>query len=128
MCRSPIFSNWKKRTSANSSRVPVNISLMAGAHPSVRASSVAFWRLFAFQKGDMTALEGLFAEDVVSYADGGGYVRAAGVPVSGRKHVATFITALSKYCWKGVTLDWTETNGQAAVLVLRDGVPLGITI
>src|SRR6516162_9656442 len=82
----------------------------------------------AAQKGDMTALEGLFAEDVVSYADGGGYVRAAGVPVSGRKHVATFITALSKYCWKGVTLDWTETNGQAAVLVLRDGVPLGITI
>ena len=76
----------------------------------------------------MTALEGLFAEDVVSYADGGGYVRAAGVPVSGRKRVATFIGALSKYCWKGVTLDWIETNGQAAVLVLRDGVPLGITI
>jgi len=36
----------------------------------------------AAQKGDMTALEGLFAEDVVSYSDGGGLVRAAGVPVS----------------------------------------------
>jgi len=82
----------------------------------------------AAQKGDMTALEGLFAEDVVSYSDGGGYVRAAGVPVSGRKHVATFIAALSKWCWKGVTLDWIETNGQAAVLVLRDGVPFGLTI
>src|SRR5499427_6712675 len=37
----------------------------------------------AAQKGDMTALEGLFAEDVVSYSDGGGLVRAASVPVSG---------------------------------------------
>src|SRR5215469_15325356 len=82
----------------------------------------------AAQNGDMTALEGLFAEDVVSYSDGGGYVRAAGVPVSGRKHVATFIAAISKWCWKGVTLDWVETNGQAAVLVLRDSVPFGLTI
>src|SRR5712672_3042659 len=82
----------------------------------------------AAQKGDMAALEGLFAEDVVSYSDGGGFVRAAGVPVCGRKRVATFIAALSTWCWKGVTLDWVETNGQPAVLILRDGVPFGLTI
>jgi len=82
----------------------------------------------AAQNGDMTALEGLFAEDVVSYSDGGGLVRAAGVPVSGRKKVATFIAAVSTWCWKGVKLDWVETNGQAAVLISRDGVPIGLTI
>jgi len=82
----------------------------------------------AAEKGDMAALEGLFAEDVVSYSDGGGFVRAAGAPVSGRKRVATFIAAISKWCWNGVKLDWVETNGQAAVLVLRDGVPFGLTI
>ena len=82
----------------------------------------------AAQKGDMTALEGLFAEDVVSYSDGGGLVRAAGVPVVGRKRVATFIAAVSTWCWKGVTIDWVETNGQPAVLILRDGVPIGLTI
>jgi RNA polymerase sigma-70 factor (ECF subfamily) len=82
----------------------------------------------AAQKGDMTALEGLFAEDVVSYSDGGGLVRAAGVPVSGRERVAKFIAAVSIWCWKGVTLDWVETNGQATVLILRDGVPIGLTI
>src|SRR6266446_8499731 len=82
----------------------------------------------AAQKGDKTALEALFAEDVVSYSDGGGLVRAAGVPVSGRKRVATFIAAISTSCRKGVTLDWVETNGQAAVLILRDGVPIGLTI
>ena len=82
----------------------------------------------AAQKGDMAALEGLFAEDVVSYSDGGGLVRAAGVPVTGRKRVATFIAAVSTWCWKGVTLDWVETNGQSSVLILRDGVPIGLTI
>jgi RNA polymerase sigma factor (sigma-70 family) len=82
----------------------------------------------AAQKGDMAGLEGLFAEDVVSYSDGGGLVRAAGLPVSGRKRVATFIAAVSRWCWKGVTLEWVETNGQAAVLMLRDGVPIGLTI
>jgi RNA polymerase sigma-70 factor (TIGR02957 family) len=82
----------------------------------------------AAQKGDMAGLEHLFAEDVVSYSDGGGLVRAAGVPVSGRERVATFIAAVSTWCWKGVTLDWVETNGQAAVLILRDGIPIGLTI
>ena len=82
----------------------------------------------AAQKADMAALEGLFAEDVVSYSDGGGLVRAAGVPVTGRKRVATFIAAISAWCWKGVTLDWVDTNGQASVLILRDGVPIGVTI
>jgi RNA polymerase sigma-70 factor (ECF subfamily) len=82
----------------------------------------------AAQKGDVGALEALLAEDVVSYSDGGGFVHAAGVPVSGRKCVATFIAALSRWCWKGVTLDWVGTIGQATVLVLRDGVPFGITI
>ncbi|HEX8897035.1 MAG TPA: RNA polymerase sigma-70 factor [Terriglobales bacterium] len=82
----------------------------------------------AAQKGDMAALEGLFAEDVVCYSDGGGLVRAAGVPVVGRNRVAMFIASVSTYCWKGVTLDWVETNGQAAILILRDGVPIGLTI
>jgi hypothetical protein len=37
----------------------------------------------AAQKGDLATLEGLFAEDVVSYADGGGIVRtAAQAPVA----------------------------------------------
>src|SRR6266576_1837220 len=59
---------------------------------------------------------------------GGGLVRASGVPVSGRKRVATFIAAVSTWCWKSVTLDWVETNGQATVLILRGGVPIGLTI
>jgi len=82
----------------------------------------------AAQNADMAALEALLAEGCCSYADGGGIVHAATAPVSVATTVATFIAALSKWCWKGVTLDWVETNGQTTVLVLRDGVPLGLTI
>ncbi len=79
----------------------------------------------AAQKGDLAALEGLFAEDVVSYADGGGIVRAARVPVSGRERVAKFI-AVASHFWTGVELAWVETNGQAAVLISRDDVPVAL--
>jgi len=80
----------------------------------------------AAQKGDMAGLEGLFAEDVVSYSDGGGVVRAARVPVAGRVRVATFIAAVAKHFWDGVTLSSIEANGQASVLMSRDGVPVAL--
>ena len=63
---------------------------------------------------------------MVSYADGGGIVRAARVPVSGRKRVATFIAAVAPRFWKGVTLAWIEINGQAAALMSRDGAPVAL--
>jgi RNA polymerase sigma-70 factor (ECF subfamily) len=71
----------------------------------------------------MAALEGLLAEDVISYSDGGGLVRAAAVPVSGRERVKAFVEAVSTYFWKGVSVAFVEVNGQAAVLVSRGGVP-----
>jgi RNA polymerase sigma-70 factor (TIGR02957 family) len=80
----------------------------------------------AAQKGDMAALEGLFAEDVVSCSDGGGLVRAARVPVTGRERVAKFIAAVSSHFWNGVTLAWVEANGQDSVLISRDGQPVGL--
>ncbi len=81
----------------------------------------------AAQKGDLAALEGLFAEDVVSYSDGGGVVRtAARAPVFGREHVAKFIAAFASHFWTGITLRWVETNGQGSVLLLRDGIPVAL--
>lgn len=80
----------------------------------------------AAQKGDLVALEGLFAEDVVSYSDGGGLVRAARVPVVGRERVAKFIAAFSSHFWRGVTLAWVEANGQESVLISRNGEPVGL--
>jgi RNA polymerase sigma-70 factor (TIGR02957 family) len=80
----------------------------------------------AAQKGDLAALEGLFASDVVSYSDGGGVVRAARTPVAGRERVAKFIAAFASHFWTGVTLTWIQTNGQSAVLISRDGAPVTV--
>ena len=81
----------------------------------------------AAQKGDLATLEGLFAEDVVSYSDGGGVVRtAARAPVAGRERVAKFVTAFASHFWIGITLRWVETNGQGSVLLSRDGIPVAL--
>ncbi|MEO8131938.1 MAG: RNA polymerase sigma-70 factor [Bryobacteraceae bacterium] len=80
----------------------------------------------AAQKGDIAALEGLFASDVVSYSDGGGIVRAAQKAIIGRERVAQFITAFSSHYWTGVTLSLVEANGQACMLLLRDGAVSGL--
>ena len=80
----------------------------------------------AAQKGDLAALEGLFADDVVSHSDGGGVVRAARVPIAGRERVAKFIAGFASYFWKGLTLAWIEANGQPAVLMYRDGTAVAL--
>jgi len=82
----------------------------------------------AAQNADMAATRSSPRRGCCFLRRWGGIVHAATAPVSGRNHVATFIAALSKWCWKGVTLDWVETNGQTTVLVLRDGVPLGLLL
>ena len=102
---------------ADGRRTPVS----SGEHRRLLEAFIA-----AAKKADMAGLESLFAEDVVSTSDGGGIVRAARAPVVGRERVAKFIATASHF-WTGVTLAWVEINGQAAVLVSREGVPVALT-
>ena len=71
--------------------------------------------LQAAQSGDVTALEQLFASDVVSYSDGNGVKLAARIPVVGRSRVAKFVAAFSGHFWTGKTIEWVELNGQHGV-------------
>jgi len=59
---------------ADGRRTPVN----SGEHRRLLEAFIG-----AAQKGHMAGLENLFAEDLVSYSDGGGLVRSPRVPVSG---------------------------------------------
>ncbi|WP_155368341.1 RNA polymerase sigma-70 factor [Catellatospora vulcania] len=78
--------------------------------------------LTAARAGDFAALEELLASDVVSYSDGGGAVRAAKHPVTGRTTVAKFIVAFAPTFWSGAEVTWIEANGRPSALVSRDGV------
>ncbi|WP_377266942.1 RNA polymerase sigma-70 factor [Peterkaempfera sp. SMS 1(5)a] len=75
----------------------------------------------AAKTGDVAVLEKLFAEDVVSYADGGGAVRASKFPVVGRERVAKYMHAFAPRFWSGVTMEPVETNGRPGLRLYRDG-------
>lgn len=82
--------------------------------------------LTAAQSGELDELERLFAEDIVSYSDGGGVVRASKFPVRGRKTVAKFVRAFHTHFWNGVDVDEATTNGQPSVLLSRDGTVFAV--
>ncbi|MFL1376210.1 MULTISPECIES: RNA polymerase sigma-70 factor [unclassified Nocardiopsis] len=75
----------------------------------------------AARKGDLSALEELLADDVVSYSDGGGAVRASKFPVVGRERVAKYVRAFADRFWEGVAVEEVRANGAAAVRLSRDG-------
>lgn len=83
----------------------------------------------AAQAGDLAGLERLFAAEVVSQADGGGFIRAAQQPVIGRERVAKYIAAIYPWGWSGVTVTIIQANRQACALLSRAGaVALLVTI
>jgi RNA polymerase sigma-70 factor (ECF subfamily) len=80
----------------------------------------------AAQAGDLSALEQLFAEDVTSYADGGGVARAARVPLHGARTVAKVVRAFADWYWEGVEVVPVHVNGQHSVLLRRAGAAFGV--
>ncbi|WP_400995006.1 RNA polymerase sigma-70 factor [Agromyces sp. GXQ0307] len=75
----------------------------------------------AARTGDLDGLERLFAEDVVSYSDGGGVVRASRIPVRSRETVAKYVRAFHTHFWEGVETIQADVNGEPSVLLRRDG-------
>jgi len=85
---------------------------------------VAF--MAAARRGEIEELEKLFAEDVVSYSDGGGLPRISHFPVVGRERVAKFLHAFAPRFWPGVDLTPSVANGQPVALMSRDGQVFGV--
>ncbi|WP_433353047.1 RNA polymerase sigma-70 factor [Micromonospora saelicesensis] len=82
--------------------------------------------LAAARSGELTQLEELLAETAVSYADGGGAVRAAQLPVVGRDNVARYVLGLIRKFGRDLSPEIVESNGQAAILVSRPGTTVAL--
>lgn len=80
----------------------------------------------AAQTGDLVELERLFAEDVVSYSDGGGVVRASKFPVRSRAVVAKYIRAFHTHFWVGVEVTEAEVNGRPSMLLSKEGTTFAV--
>ncbi|RJQ75512.1 RNA polymerase sigma-70 factor [Pseudonocardiaceae bacterium YIM PH 21723] len=106
-----LVSRARKRIAAQR-RVPV-------AATDQRRLLTAF--LSAAMAGDLSTLERLFAQDVVSYTDGGGVKGAARIPVAGAQKVAKFVAAFSGRFWQGIEIRWIEVNGQPGAALSRTG-------
>ena len=91
--------------------------------PAKKADRERLLRAFitAAQQGEVAGLERLLAAEAVSYSDGGGVVRAALVPVSGRARVSKFVASFASHFWAGATITWVEANGGLAAVLSRDG-------
>lgn len=80
----------------------------------------------AARSGNLRELEGLLAADVVNLSDGGGEVRAARIPVTGRTRVAKLIVRTSATFWAGVRLTVIQANGGPSMLISKDGTPVAV--
>jgi RNA polymerase sigma factor (sigma-70 family) len=98
--------------------------------PARRAEGEELARRFfeAAAGGDMDALLGLLAPDVVAHGDGGGKAQAVGHPVAGRQQVARFLTGLFRrgsVLGASIRLAWV--NGQpGAVLYDAQGLVIAV--
>jgi RNA polymerase sigma-70 factor, ECF subfamily len=84
---------------------------------------LAFAFAAAAGSGDLATLEGLLAEDVVLWSDGGPARRAARRPVVGRDRVARFIANLSHRLPEAGTMEFVHLNGEPAVIVRTEQGP-----
>lgn len=89
------------------------------ADPDEHAEVVARF-VDAVTRGDVDLLTGLLAADVVAYTDGGGKVRAAQVPVTGRATVARFLASIMRR-FPIEEVAPVEANGLPAMRLSIDG-------
>jgi RNA polymerase sigma-70 factor (ECF subfamily) len=82
--------------------------------------------LSASQAGDMTAFTSLLAEDVITWADGGGKVQTVPRPIYGQQAVARFWLSVARKSPRPLTYTPEEINGEPAVLFWDEGRLAGV--
>jgi hypothetical protein len=82
--------------------------------------------LTAAKAGDLSTLEKLFAQDVVSYSDSNGLARAARRPIHGAVVLAKIIRGYKDNFWTDAEIVQTTVNGRIAAVLKREGAVFGV--
>ncbi|MEU5875245.1 RNA polymerase sigma factor SigJ [Glycomyces sp. NPDC047369] len=81
----------------------------------------------AVSGGDLDALIGLMAPDVVLTCDGGGLAPAAGPrPMHGPERIAEFLSGRFLRRGDGLSVGFQPVNGSPSALMVRDGAVVGV--
>ncbi|MEU3605947.1 RNA polymerase sigma-70 factor [Streptomyces sp. NPDC035033] len=80
----------------------------------------------AAREGDLAGLEKVLAADVVWWSDGGGKVRSALRPVTGRDNVLRFLVGVARRTEEGARLTVAEVNGEPGVVMHVGGRIIGV--
>jgi RNA polymerase sigma-70 factor (ECF subfamily) len=79
--------------------------------------------------GDLTGLMSLLAPDVTMWTDGGGKVRSALRPVTGREKVARFLTGYAtRHRPHGLDIRYRHVNGDPSAVVFSDESPYAVMV
>ncbi|MFF2083536.1 RNA polymerase sigma-70 factor [Nocardia sp. NPDC058176] len=84
--------------------------------------------LDAARGGDLTGLERMLADDVISVADGGGAAAVARLPVRGADRVARYLATAARRFGEGLALAVREVNGVPAVLAQDGSTLVGVLV
>ncbi len=82
--------------------------------------------LSASQAGDMAAFTSLLAEDVITWADGGGKVQTVPKPIYGQQAVARFWLSVARKSPYPLTYTPEEINGEPAMLFWDEDRLVGV--
>src|SRR5579871_92428 len=75
----------------------------------------------AVTTGELDGLMKLLSQDVTLWADGGGKARGAVLrPLQGREAVARFMIASTRFAPDDATIELTQVNGEAAIVIRTD--------
>jgi len=77
--------------------------------------------LATVQSGDMSGLVDLLLEDITLWADGGGKVSSARVPIHGAELVAKFLINIAKLAPADLSFRKARINGEPALITFTDG-------
>jgi RNA polymerase sigma-70 factor, ECF subfamily len=82
----------------------------------------------ACANGDLDALAGMLADDVVVWADGGGQVKSALRPIIGPAKAARFLAAIAATIPPEAEVRPAPLNGQAGLVIVHEGVAVNAIV
>ncbi|MDQ8734112.1 RNA polymerase sigma factor SigJ [Paenibacillus sp. LHD-38] len=115
-CRK-IYSRSKEKLQKERELLPIN---------TVKAEPLVVTFMEAAATGDYDKLVALLTEEAVLVSDGGGKVRAAIFAIISRARVMAFLQGVIPRTFLGDGHRFTVVNGQAGVVIMKDGKPRSV--